>query len=390
VSPDASSLTAQGSVAPPGVFHVKHSANRPPWRTLGVFLVALALVTTACTRVAAPEGWAAPVTSGSEIYAQLDRGVLWAFQVNGNAVQRGWRYPATTDKVKFDAFYATPVVDGQTIYLVSHKGEVVALDATNGRPLQSWGGAPVALGQGVVATPVFDGQHLFVATENGDLFSFNAANGQHTRLLQGDGRVWSGLALQGSTVFVGNLDDRRVRAVNTATGAVEWTQSVAGAAVANLAIDGNLLVIGSLDRSVHALDVTAQGSQAWSFTGDGWFAAQPATTPQAIYAASLNGTVYALDPATGTERWQFHQDGQAFRARPVLVGSTLVAVGRDGDVYGLNAADGTMLWHHTIAAGNIDADPLVAGSNVIVITTKGQLARIAADTGDTQILGSAS
>jgi outer membrane protein assembly factor BamB len=402
------------SIAPPSVgevFHVKHhgpppasllapaslsSRDTPPvrrlprhWPAILALLVLLATLSTACERIAAPEGWAAPVTTGTEYYAQLDRGVLWAFHVDGTTVQRDWRYPPANGKLKFDAIYATPLIENNVLYLASHTGDVIALDPSNGQPLSAWGGAPVELKQNVVATPVFDGKHLFIATENGDVYSFDAANGQHTRILQGNGRMWSGPALRGNTMYLANIDDRDVRALNVATGAVEWSQSV-GPPLANLSLAGNLLIVGSLDRQLHALDVTANGKEQWNFVGDGWFAAQPAVSADAVYATTLKGTAYAVNAKNGAQIWKFHQDGESFRARPVLVGSTLVLVSRDGMIYGLHAADGTEAWHHALVGQKVDADPLVTGSDVVIITNSGQLVRVNATTGDTQTLGASS
>ncbi len=379
------------------VFHVKHVADAPAgarhrarWAFVLGLLGLLAVLTTACERVAAPEGWAAPLNQGSEYYAQLDKGVLWQFQIDGTNVKRGWRYPAADAKSKFDAIYATPILQDGVIYVAAHKGQVVALDVTSGQPLPAWGGAPVDLKQDIVATPVLAGKRLILATENGDLYSINTANGQATRLLKGDGRIWSGLARNGSTVFLGNLDDRRVRAVNIDSGDIEWAQSIAGASIANLVLDDRLLLVGSLDRSLHALDVNANGTQAWSFTGDGWFAAQSTFDSGAIYAATLKGSVYALDPSNGSQRWSLHRDGESFRSRPVVIGHTLVITSRDGTIFGINTADGSELWHHALLNQHVDADPLVVGSDVIIITTSGQLDRVNAATGDTQTLGAAS
>jgi outer membrane protein assembly factor BamB len=401
MSPDLEAPVPALDPASP-VFHVKHrptSAStsfaaprmrRPRhWPVLLALLVLLATLGTACSRVAAPEGWAAPVGDGSQFYAQLDRGVLWAFQLNGTAVQRGWRYPPADSKLKFDAVYATPVLQGSVLYLVTHTGDVAALDAGTGQPLAAWGGAPVVLKQNVVATPVFDGKHLVVATENGDIYSFDAATGQHTRILHGSGRIWSGLALQGDIVYVANLDTHEVSAVSIATGAVAWTQDV-GPALANLAIDGNLLLAGSLNRGLHALDITAGGKEQWTFTGDGWFAAEPAVGGDAVYDATLKGTVYGINATTGAELWHFHQEGESFRSQPVLVGDTLVIVSRDGMIYGLHAADGTEAWHHALTNQHVDADPMVSGTDVLIITNSGQLVRVAAATGDVQTPGASS
>src|SRR5690606_33798686 len=148
----------------------------------------------------------------------------------GAPIER-WQYPAEDDDLDLGAIYAAPVLQGGRLYIASHEGLVVALNAQTGRPIEEWGG-PVDLEQRIVATPAFNGDRLYVATEQGNLFAIDAASGAVSTLLDGEGRIWSPVTLQGETVYLGNLDERRVRAVSKAGGEIVWQHDLGGAPVA--------------------------------------------------------------------------------------------------------------------------------------------------------------
>lgn len=372
---------------PPSMFHVKRRGLR---RALLAGVVALSVLAAGCTGIAQPEGWAPPVEAeaASSLFVPVERGTIALLELsNGGAPIERWRFPTEDDDLDLGAIYATPVLEDGRLYVATHKGVVYALNASTGRPVEDWAG-PVDLEERIVATPAFNGDRLFVATEQGNLVAIEVANGAVSTLLEGEGRIWSPVTLHEETLFLGNLDQRRVRAVSKSSGDVVWEQPLAGSTAAGFALADGLLIVGSFDRALHALDIAAGGEERWRLDVGGWVMAQPLLEGDTVYALTTRGGVFAVDAATGQERWQFLDDERQFRSRPVLVDGTLVAAAKDGTVIGLDAATGQERWRQTLPDEEIEADPLVLDAGgVLYLTNDGDLVRIAPADGAVQRIG---
>lgn len=373
------------------MFHVKHPQSRRRWISLAG-LVAGAVLLAGCTGDTHPaKGWAAPVPGpGGTVLVQSGAGRITAARPDGSRIA-DYQVPARTTSgflglgqstLPASPFYATPIVDGTTAYLVSHDGQVVRLSLDNGTIAQQW---LVDLNEKVVATPILRGDRLFVSTEHGRLEVLNAANGTRvTSSRPTDGRVWGSPALSGSRIYIGTLDSAEVLAVNADTGAVEWKQGEVGASASAMVVEGDTLVVTSFDRTIHGLDA-ATGAQRWEFSGDGWFVGMPLVTRDAVYPATMRGSAYALD-RQGKMLWHFQRADLEFRAAPVLVDGTLVLVDRDGTVVGLDASNGTEKWTRTAENAKIDTDAVLVGNAVFVVTHEYRLLRIDPARGDIQVL----
>jgi len=134
------------------------------------------------------------------------------------------------------------------------------------------------------------------------------------------------------TVYVGS-DDKKVYALDEATGAKKWefmTEGSLNFSSPAIGSDGTVYV-GSSDNKVYALN-GATGSKKWeSRTGSHW--SSPAIgTDGTVYVGSVDKKVYALDGATGYKKWEFLA-GDFVASSP--------AIGSDGTVY---VGGGSMLY----------------------------------------------
>jgi outer membrane protein assembly factor BamB len=148
-----------------------------------------------------------------------------------------------------------------------------------------------------------------------------------------------------------------------------------------LANEGSLLV-GAMDRRLYAVDA-ASGNVAWDFEADNWFWTEPLVNNGVVYAGSLDGRMYALDPGrlqtSGDPLWSFDAES-AIRSRPAVVGDTLVLASRDGHAFGLDLATGTQKWR-TELGSPVFADLVAAGPLVYVKLQNGKLQSIDPATG---------
>ena len=358
------------------MFHVKH---RIAARSLGGVLALFALLAAGCaTNLGSPDGWAAPVVADGLVLVQPERGEFVALRIGDGPTTVAWSFPedaalpAGVDRDDLDdleGFYATPVVEGDTVYLAAFSGHVLAVDVSGAGPRVTW---LVELPDPLVGTPVFEAGVLYVPTEGGELVPIDAETGiAREAIAVGTERFWSRPALGGSAIYVGGLD-RRVRAVGR-EGNEQWVRDLEGAVAGDLLLDGEMLYAGALNRTMYALDVVAGGAERWSFRGDGWFWARPLIDGDTLYASTTNGSVYALDSRDGDELWSFREVDSEIRARPVLAGGVLVVALREGVLFGLDPATGVRLWQETVAEGQLLADPLVLQSDILYVTDRGDL-----------------
>lgn len=342
------------------MFHVKH-------RQIGLMaLVVVSILAIGCTgRIQQPEGWAAPTAIGDNLLVQSGTGQFSLIQPSSGDVL--WTYP--TEDFEKHPFYASPVVDGSTLYIADYLGRVTRLELGNGAPQPSW---THDLAAQVVATPILIGSSLLVSTEDGHIAVLAAADGTlERRITTADRRIWGTPASAGSTIYVTDLDHGATVAFDLTSGEQIWEQTGTGASAADLELDRNLLLVPAFDRALHAIDVDTAGSEIWTFEGDGWFMGRPLIQGNTVYAATMQGTVYAIDRATGTEKWSYTAPDKAeFRSALVVVDGAVLAASRDGRLFSIDASTGTLNWsEQAVESGKVNANIYADGSQVYLLTS---------------------
>ena len=317
------------------------------------------------------------------------------------------------------AVIASPIVAynaslGKTIvYGASASGTVQAFDASTGTGIWTQ-----SAGAGVIATPALDGNSLYIGTNGGTLIALNATTGAvqcsfalpifppetipgHIQSSPVVGHIDS----TGPIVFFGDIGQReRVNAGHewAITGfgnsagncKLKWmfngwankgtngskTGSWSSPALAQDSTGRWLLVMGSSnpDQAVYAL-AAATGTEVWRFQtlkvgGDEDVGAGPTISAPgvngladgAVYIDGKNKIEYGLDLLTGVQMWSFNMLADAgLKTNSVstaaLVGNNVV-VGYSGYVYDFNATTGAKVWRTATAVGTILASPSVSGA----------------------------
>jgi serine/threonine-protein kinase len=305
-----------------------------------------------------------------------DRGSISAVRITDAGSAVVWTFPPDDDDRDYHAFYATPIIDRDAtpprVIVASHSGHIVSLDLETGRPTAGWP-AEVHVGSKVVATPVLDGDTLYVANSAGEVRAVDLATGiVGAPIVDATDRIWGAPALADGTLYVGSLDGE-LRAVGT-DGTERWAEEV-GAIAGDVSVEGGTVYAGTLDSHLVALDA-ATGDERWSFKGADWFWARPLITSDTIYAPTTLGTVYAIDRASGTEKWESAPTSAEVHATPVLVDGVLLIADRDGGIHGLDPNNGTELWSQQQPGERFFADPLVIESAVFYLSKDGTLVRV--------------
>lgn len=161
-------------------------------------------------------------------------------------------------------------------------------------------------------------------------------------------RLWRVRPLRGPTapvardetnIYLGGAD-RRVIAVDLASGKTRWAHRVAGPLLGGVVQRGGA-VYAATDRpdgKVHAFDVRS-GNELWS-TGTGNVEAPLALTEDRLLVLNRRGQMLALDLGSGKVQWRRRLPSQ--RLAPQLLTSGLALVTSHDSLYLVSPADGSI------------------------------------------------
>lgn len=239
-----------------------------------------------------------------------------AAAINVNSGETRWQ-TTTTGEVS-----DSPILHGDTLYLVGANGAVRALDPTRGGV--RWAEQASAFAESFVrADPAITSGHMVLTIERAGL------------------------------VTARRLTDWRPT----------WRLDV-GSTTRSTATDGRV-VIGT-EAGVRAVDAMS-GETIWEYEGPGPGRALSAIEGGVVCAVFDAGDLRLLDTATGTQRWQTRLDEAVFR-QPLVADGTVYVATEDGGVHALTGETGETRWH-----GDFHAEPVVdvAGDVIAVGTSDG-------------------
>ncbi|MFH1003859.1 MAG: PQQ-binding-like beta-propeller repeat protein [Chloroflexota bacterium] len=351
--------------------------------------VLLVLVFSGCTQTGAvPRGWSGVAVAGDTLYVGSMQGELVALNMaNGNrrwmaklesAAPSGGGFGCTPSTSGTVAIYGTPAVAGGLVYVTGYNGMVYAFKVDSGAA--AWP-APATLGGPVIGGAVVAAGNIYFGAADDRVYALDAASGSKVWEFKTGDKIWGTPVVYGDTLLVGSFD-KTLYALSLADGSKKWAFPTEGAIVATPVVVADTVYIGSFDRHFYALDA-ADGSLKWQFMGENWFWARPLVYNGVIYAANLDGKVYALEAANGNKVAEFDL-GSPVASSPVLVGHAVIAVTEAGAVYALDTA--TRQMRPLVDLAEEAYAPLAAGDGVVYLHTQkdDSLKAVNAETGVVQ------
>ncbi len=236
------------------------------------------------------------------------------------------------------------------------------------RRMASISGAVVALGP-LVFGLILLGNHLFIPPKISGPVSL--------RWSYLTGSYASSPAVADGTVYLGS-DDRKVYALDAATGRLRWDFTTGNGIYAGPAVSGGIVYIGSDDGKLYALNA-ATGQLRWAYTSHYPVESTPVVADGTVYFGSFNHKVCALDAATGRLRWSYSAQ-DAVTSSPVVAGGIVYFGSFDDKVYALNAATGRLRWSFTTGS-YVFSSPAVSGGVVYIGSEDAKVYALDAATG---------
>ncbi|HKT58549.1 MAG TPA: PQQ-binding-like beta-propeller repeat protein [Gemmatimonadales bacterium] len=157
-----------------------------------------------------------------------------------------------------------------------------------------------------------------------------------------------------------------------------WRSKASRRFTGSLVLAGESIYGGGMDRKVVAVDL-ATGKQRWTFRLGGIIGGGVVVGGDTVFAATTRpeGRVTALEGKTGRRVWRTTTG--PVNAPLALIGGTLVVENQKGEIFALNAATGDIRWRRKLGVARI---PAVAGdSGTVIVATVDSLFRVNAASG---------
>lgn len=323
-------------------------------------VVLFALLAAGCARVSKPTGWATPGVNGSSLYVSLDRGKISSLDRATYQIQ--WTFPAgdefacgseSPQKRELEGIYETPSMDDDTLYFGAYDGAVYALSREDGSCKWRY-----KTGDAIVGGTVLGEAGLYVPSTDGTLYLLNPADGTVKEQFD-TGDAWSTPLLTEDALYVGTMSGKLWKlAPDTLDEVWDKPFSVSAALLTSpRQLGGDTVLIGGIGKKLYAVGA-GDGQEKWSVSGSNWFWGPPAIAGTTVYATTLGGEVKAIDGTSGAVLWTY-DTLDAVRSGVVVAGGVVVAADNSGNVYRLSASAGELQGQPNELNSTVYATPLV-------------------------------
>jgi outer membrane protein assembly factor BamB len=366
-----------------------------PSRRLAILpaLFALVLIASACVGTVNPEGWAAPVFEGKDMYFLQSHNRLARAPVPSDGkTNLSWVFPDKNNSAekndKLQAVYGEPIVANGAVYLTSYSGGVFALDQATGKP--KWGLKDGISGNIVGGAAIGNGLLAF-GTTDGHFYVVNASDGKSAPNWPKDGihlsdGVWAAPIVKGDTLYVGTMGGN-LYAYSLSKGPDNpiWEEpfhAAGGGAIADLAmLDDTHMFVPSINHHVYVLDISNAKAPKTrvDFTASDWVWTKPAFKDNIMYFGDFSGHIYAVDITAGPNGkmlWPApaSAEGNRVKSAPAIVDNVLVVADRKPTVRFIDLQSGKQLNAVPLnGSGTVRADLEAHDGVVYVVTTNGSL-----------------
>ncbi len=247
-----------------------------------------------------------------------------------------------------------------------------------------WGGIGDGQGDGFYRLrPALNDGVLYIASADGEVMALDAAEGKELWEVELDVDLSGGVGAYGDSLFVGASDGSVLR-LNAENGEVIWQQEVSGEVLAPPQGDGNVVIAQTYDGKLIGMDYDS-GNKLWTYSSNvPVLTIRGTSTPILMngmaFAGFANGRVVAFKADTGAVAWEVRvaiAQGRSEIERIVdidgtmaISGNELYAASYQGRVVAIDIASGRKLWQQNVSTFS---GVSTAFSNVYVADEDGTL-----------------
>ncbi|MEY7849331.1 PQQ-binding-like beta-propeller repeat protein [Natrarchaeobius sp. A-rgal3] len=278
----------------------------------------------------------------------------------------------------------SPVLDRDTVFVGTDRGNLYALEADTGR--RRWVLETV---EPTDSAPVVTRERVCFGTSGGTVRAADPATGDELWETDLPAPLTTPLSRSDGRLYAGHEDG--LSALEAETGELVWTYETDAPVAGTPAIDddrewdGARVFVGTEDETAVAVDAEA-GEECWTVPTDGAVTGGPTVADGRVYVADDGGTLLALGGDTGQTWFTYQVRGSLTSSATVLVddeledGGTTFVGADDGylhvtdTTFGRRKVRGWLFSKKGIGLdGPIRSDPVVVGDVVCVGDSTGSL-----------------
>lgn len=321
--------------------------------------------------IPSPDGFSAtPVIDGNRVYMGSLSGDLLCLDLATGA--EIWKYK-TQEVVPAGqlapGFNAPLTLGEELIYAGDDQGTMHAVDKVSGQLRWKVETASEIVGGGVLFQPAgSDSARLIFGSHAEKLFSIDCHTGELLWTFNTNGPVNATPTLADRFTFVTGCSEPLMYVIDVTTGEKADEIPLEALLIASAAERDGILYFGTDGGVVFALD-RQQKQPIWKYSvPDREFRIQssPAVTAELVLIGSQDKHLHAIDRITGKARWEFRTRAK-IDSSPVVCGDRVYFGGADKTLYALSLTDGRELWKFN-AGQSISGSPAIAAGKMVVGT----------------------
>jgi outer membrane protein assembly factor BamB len=271
-----------------------------------------------------------PVVEGDLVYIAGYNGKICAYNVSNLAAR--WVYPREGN---LEPFVGGLVIVKGKLIVGSSDGKVYALDAATGD--KSW---EFATGDKIWATPAIDGDTLYIGSFDKKLYALNIGDGSKKWEFAAGGAIISTPLVHNDTIYIGSFD-RNLYAVNAINGNLKWKFTGESWFWAEPVVYNDNIYAGCLDGNVYVLKADT-GEKVKALDLKSGISSQPVIVDSSVIVAARNGVIYSI--ATGSQDIKQIADIKTDVDGPLTAYAGIVYIHTQTlDLQRINAASGALL-----------------------------------------------
>lgn len=315
------------------------------------FGVALLVLVGLSQPVVAQKDW--PIFRGNMLQTGVSNATL------PEALVKRWTFNAK------NPVQGSPVILGQTVFFVTAKGKLHAVDLAQGKPKWDYQATPC-----IVGPAAHDGA-VYLGDSAGFFHCVDTASGKLRWAVETETEIGSAANFAQDKILFG-CDDFRLYCVSK-TGKILWQYQTKEKVRGTPAVVGDQVVFGSCDRMVHIVDL-AKGEKTASLKFGGHIAASVAVHGDHAYVGDMSNEFRAADwkKKVLLEPFEAPRGKPAYFSSPAVNDELVIVGSRDNNVVAWHRKTGKLAW--TFATkGRVDGSPVIAGKRVLITSFDGFL-----------------
>ena len=310
------------------------------------------------------------VTVGNALYFGSNDG--WFYALNKQNGKLIWKTDCGS------ALSSSPAFSNGLIYVLSQQQNMIALDAKTGKI--AWkkkigDDKPYDWGfDYYFSSPTINGDTLFIASADGKMLAIHKKNGNGLWSFHAKHFFRTSPALATGWIYIGDCLGN-FYALESSTGKLKWTFNTVGspldndtigfdrrAILSSAVIEGDNVVVGGRDGYLYNIS-RFTGELKWKFDHRfSWVISSPTIVDGEVITGTSDGHfVQSVNLVSGKETWRIHNTAPVW-ASPLVIGNQVYIGGNDGVLIGIDRKQGKRLAHPFCIDAKIFSSAVISDS----------------------------